>query len=354
LCALDGELDGQVNRLADVLTLVLHKVSFESFWTTGTTSGDGRNSGMNVKTSSRARKLLEGWQAGLIVIVIAVLAVWVAVPRPALPDDIPLPRVDVRALSERSRLDSSRAGALLRDRPSFDVRALGEAIRLYGAADADNDGARGSLRLQQVGQAVAPALAGGLEPVLALRAFQMNAFLRELRAFEVTGQESAELRELGGGIIAMLRRSHWVRPSGGGYKLLVDRYVLEAMYRKRWNEVTGLKTEPFALSLEEHRALLAFLLTHPLVSATAGAEPRARCRSANEYMLRKVGELSSVDRTYPGGLAQGILLLRLGRTGEAVERLAAYLDRHPDGAYTLRARNALREAQQRLLEAERR
>ena len=304
---------------------------------------------MNVKPVSRVRKLLDGWQAGAIVVAIALLAVVVAVPRPVLPDDIPMPRVNLRALSERSQAESVRAESLVQKHASYDVRALGEAIRQYGAADADGDSTRGSQRLQDIVMRVGPALAQGPEPVLALRAYQMKVFLLELRQFEQTGRESVELRELGGGIIAMLRRSGWIRHDAQGVRVIEpEQFVLEALYRKRWNELTGLKAPPFAPTLDEQRVLYAFLLTHPIVAPTAGNELEARCRSANEYMLRKVGELAAIDRSYPADVAAGMLLLRLGRNKQAIEALAGYIETHPDGPWTMRARNALRAAHARL------
>ena len=73
-----------------------------------------------------------------------------------------------------------------------------------------------------------------------------------------------------------------------------------------------------------------------------------RCRSANEYLLRKVGELGQADPEYPAPVAQGILLLRLDRAREAAQVLAAYTEAHPDGPYAARARNALRSAHREL------
>jgi len=202
--------------------------------------------------------------------------------------------------------------------------------------------------MQRVGEALGLALSHGLEPVLSLRAYQMEVFLRELAVWEATGRESVELRELGGGIIALLKRSQWVQPQGAGFHILPDRNVLEILFRKRWNEVTGLKDPPFAVTLDEERAAFAFMLTHPIAAANTPPDAASQCRSANQYLLRKVGELAAIDPDYPGELARGMVLLRMGRAKEAVDVLTARLDKRSDGPYTMHVRNTLRQAQEKL------
>lgn len=304
---------------------------------------------MDVKTMSRLKKLMDGWQAGAIVVAVAIVVALVSVPRPAVIDELPLPRTNLRIVAERSRVDEARARTLENQRPDYDVRALGEAIRLYGAADAAGDTPLGSRYLQKVGEATVPALAHGAEAVLSLRAFQMTLFLRELRAWEHSGVETAELRELAGGIIALLKRSQWVQPSGQGFTLKPDRFVLEILFRKRWNELTGFKDPPFAVSLDEERAAYAFMLLHPIVAPGTAPDRASQCRAADQYVLRKVVELSAIDPQYPSELARGMLLLRMGRPKDAVDVLAARVDRGDSGPYAMLVRNTLREAQERML-----
>ncbi len=304
---------------------------------------------MDVKTMSRVGKHLQGWQAGALVVAAAILAALIAVPRPVLLDAIPLPRVDRRMIASTSEADRARAASIDQQRPSYDIRALGEAIRAYGIADAAGDTQAGVLR-ERVARAVPAALQSGAEAVVGLRAYQMQIFLDEIGRFARTGEESEELRELGGGVVPMLRRAGWATPKGHGVSLITDRYVLEILFRKRWNELTGLQAPPFALTLDEQRALHAFLLAHPVVSL-ASEDPLSRCRAADEYRLRKVAELAAIDKEYPGELARGILLTRLNRPKQAVDALTAFVEKHPDGGYTLRARNALRMAHAQLHEA---
>lgn len=304
---------------------------------------------MNVKTMQRLSKHLQGWQAGAVVVLVALLAALLAVPRPVLLDELPMPRPDMRVLAALSDTDRARAASMTANRPGYDVRALGEAIRSYGEADAAGDPQAGA-RLEALLRAVPPALQAGEEALLSLRAYQMQLFLEHVSLFARTGQESEELRELGGGVIPMLQRSGWARGHGHGFAMLPDRFDLEILFRKRWNELTGLKQLPFALTLHEQRKLTAFFLAHPAVTSSA-EEAVVRCRMADEYRLRKVQELAAVDKEYPAELARGILLARLRRPKQAVDALALYIEKSPDGAYALRARNALRQAQEQLHEA---
>jgi hypothetical protein len=62
-----------------------------------------------------------------------------------------------------------------------------------------------------------------------------------------------------------------------------------------------------------------------------------------------VQELATQDPDYPAPLAQAILELRLQRPREAIQILAPYVEREPNGRFALRARNTLRAAQEQLL-----
>jgi hypothetical protein len=304
---------------------------------------------MDVKSMRHASKLLDGWQAGLVVIVVALLSAIVAVPRPVVPDEIPYPVANRRILSRISEIEESRARALAVDKPNYDVRALGEAFRAYGLADADGDTERTVQRLRAVQISVPDALKAGEETILKLRAYQLTLFLEALRQYESTGAAPAEMRELGGGFLAMALRAGWVRKTASGSSFIMEPAVREALFRKRWNEITGLKGGGFTPSLDEVRVLYSFLLSHPIAQSSRATPTLSPCSAANEYMLRKVAELGQIDSEYPTPLAQAILLLRLDRPREAVDALAHFAESEPGGRFTLRARNTLREAQERLL-----
>src|SRR5262249_44680786 len=137
-------------------------------------------------------------------------------------------------------------------------------------------------------------------------------------------------------------------------RLAPDDTVLAVMFKKRWNDVTGLQGTAFALTLDEQRALLRFLIAHPAVTFSPlsnGAAPESPAMSAarrrviaDEKRLEKVRELASVDPEYPAAYAEGVLLYRLGRfeaSGIAFDR---HLSAQPEGPLTLRARNHLKAA----------
>ncbi|MCC6553486.1 MAG: hypothetical protein IT372_10770, partial [Polyangiaceae bacterium] len=213
--------------------------------------------------------------------------------------------------------------------------------------------------------AVRPALAQGAEAVLALRAFQTRAFLREVRRWQATGEETIALRELGGDFLGLLRRSGWLDegadPSArpGRRRALPDAGVLAVMFKKRWSSVVGVQGGVFEPTLDEQRALFAFLLAHPIRDPASTVIPASDARSAEraaaaraaferraqeQYRLKKIEELGALDPTYPRDLARGIVLYRLERYPAAVEAFRRHLEASPGGPHTLRAQNYLRAA----------
>lgn len=298
------------------------------------------------------RRHFEGWQAGVIAVSIGVLGVALAAPRGTLPDRVPAPVVDTRVL-ETTRVDDLRRAAWLEQLPedqkvstAYEVRRVGAYVREFGRADAATP--RDAVELvrirQDLWQSVTAALAvpasndgkfpGGAEALRALRALQLKRFLGALDTWESTGNEPDELRELGGDFIGLARRSGWVTPP---HRLKIDQNARAALFKRRFSEVTGLKQPPFDLTLDESRALYAFFFSHPI-----SADPESeRDRSSWQWLARRVEEFSAIDTTYPADLARGMVLLRLDDPAGAELSLRRHLAQHPDGPYTLRARNHL-------------
>ncbi len=312
--------------------------------------GSSRGKGTPVKTMSKLARLFEGWQAGVVVIVTAVLVALVVIPRPELPTDLPLPRVDPGALSDVMEDDARRAREAEQIPLPFEVRAVGDAFRTMGRAAAEGD--------QETVQRMRFALAGRLplalqysaDLLLQLRAYQTRIFLRELAVYEASGVESAALQEVGGDFLRSARDAGWIRWRHGRPTLLADNTIRSILFRKRWNDITKLQRHPFRLSIAEERAFHAFLFQHPVVHVPKShrSDPGMRCRAANQYLLRRVDQYARLDPAYPADYAKGILLLRMGRHQAALIPLVRFLESNPDGQYTLRARNALRYAHQQM------
>ena len=295
----------------------------------------------------RFARHLEGWQPGLLAILIAASGALLALPRAVTPEHLPAPSVDERALTQVLAQDRDRAVSLAPELERevagaapptlYDLRALGQAIRNYGLADASPD--RDELivkRRNELADAVLRARHLGEEKLLALRAYEMGLFLREVRRWEETRVESEDLKALGGPFIAMLERNGWLRNG----RIVPDEKVRAILFKRRWNEITGLTQGPFALSFEELRAFYRFLLTHPsLVSGMQGDE--VDCRAIDQWRLRKVNELAQLDPSYPADLARGVLLFRLGAHTAAAEAFRNHLVKYPEGPHALRARNYL-------------
>ncbi|AUX45662.1 hypothetical protein SOCE26_071570 [Sorangium cellulosum] len=329
------------------------------------------------------KRHFEGWEPGLVAVFIAASAAILAVPRPVEPADLPLPLADARALARTRDADAARAREAERVGLDAEVRELGSAFRAFGVVDADADHTEAELLTarKRVLEAVGPALGQGDEAVLRLRAYQLSSFLREVRRFEATGEETDELRELGGNFVGLLRRNVWLeegkakrRGGGAARRVSMDATVLGVLFKKRWSAVVGIQRAPFGPALDEERALFSFLLSHPrgvgagakgfaapgevtaspLDEGPVGAPgPRSRAaafreaearRAEEQYRLKKIDELAALDPAYPKHLARGVSLYRLGKFVQSAEAFRSHLDEHPDGAHALRAQNYLRAA----------
>jgi tetratricopeptide (TPR) repeat protein len=268
---------------------------------------------------------------------------------------------DPRALTRARAADEALADQAEKEPLDADIRALGSALRAYGAADAAGD-PRGIVKSRKdVATAAAKALALGEEQVLRLRAYQLRSFLREVRDWEMTGVVGRDLTELGGGFTGMLERNGWV----SGRRVLLDDAALRAAWKRRWNEVTGIEGPAFQPTLDEHRAFYRFVLAHPIgpPSASIGVgervgermgerDPEAARGPKDQYRLKKIDEIAALDPAYPSDLARGIVLYRLGRFLPAVQAFRRHLEASPDGPFTLRARGYLRAALGRASELE--
>jgi hypothetical protein len=242
-------------------------------------------------------------------------------------------------------------------RLDVDVLALGTALFSYGEVDAGPNHNALDLERRNVLEAAAKAIKVGPEPLIALRAHHLRSFLRAVRDFERTGEESEKLHQVGGGFLKELGNKGWIE----GRKVLFDDHALRAAFKKHWNEVTDLRDGPFALTLDESRALYRFLLQHPIAPRSPieadlpplPVDPTMRGRRPDDpitgsasvtqaqYRLKKVEELRALDPSYPADLARGVVLYQLQRYALAVESFRRHSEAAPDGPYALRVQNYL-------------
>lgn len=277
----------------------------------------------------------EGWQVAALAVFIPLVVALIVVPRPVAPTELPEPRFDGRAIARAEERDDDLAKAAEREGLDADVRALGSAMRAFGRADAEVSHEDKTALHQRVVTAAFGAMSQGELAVTKLRAFELREFLRAVRAWEATGEETTDLVELGGGFLRAMRRGERLR----GRELEMDEHALRASFKLRWNEITGVVGPSLEVSLDERRALYRFLLAHPPLPHDADAPPQAIQSFEDNFRLKKLDEIAKIDPSYPVDLARGVLHFRLTKYALALQDFRRYLEANPDGPYTLRAQN---------------
>jgi tetratricopeptide (TPR) repeat protein len=277
---------------------------------------------------------------------LALLAAWLALPQGTMPDYLPLPLLssaELAAASAEQRLEARQA----RQHPlDYSARTVGEAFRQLGRLVHNGepiDVERRDRFRAFVGQARHQV---GDAPIRQLRAIQTELFLAALKDWENTGVEGDDLIELGGDFLTVATELGWVKlanheklaPVAHNTKpcLELDEYERAALFLARWTDLAGM-TEDATLHLQSVWPLLAL-------------------RSRLRLPLSKLGarDLSLVERVkrlsprYPDRLSQGLIYARLGDMTQAIAAYRAHLAANPDGPYTLRARNHLRYALEKM------
>jgi hypothetical protein len=276
-----------------------------------------------------ARAPLEGIELVLVAVVIVSLAALLAAPRATPPELLPLPLPDRRVLTRAATEERELAASARKHTLSFDVRAVGELFRRFGASTEPGKGASQRL-LADLRAAARQALTlQNGRPLRELRAVQTELFIAATHAWESSGRTPQELRELGGDFPELATDNGWF--SSG--RLLLDDAERAVLFRQRWGELTGLGKRPgFVTTLDEQRANFSFLLRHP-----SGRDPRAR----RERQFAYVNTLEKLDRNYPAHFARGVLLYRAGAFEAAAAAFQTQLEQPGSPRYRLRARNHL-------------
>ena len=190
---------------------------------------------------------LEGWEVGVVAVAIALLGTLLAVPLPVSPRDVPLPLADGKALSttldrEEDAAAASIARALEQERGRtsgtsdlYDLRAFGQEFRAYGAAEASGDTYAVVRARQKLIEAVARARGVGDDKLVALRAYQQQLFLAELRKWENSGASLGGAGRPRG----RLSRAGATERMAPGPTIVMDDLVRGIFFKRRWNQVTG-------------------------------------------------------------------------------------------------------------------
>jgi tetratricopeptide (TPR) repeat protein len=308
----------------------------------------------------------------LLAVFIAGVAALLAVPHSVPPVDVPEPMLDPIALDQVARSDAALAAAAERERLDTDVRELGSALRAYNLAERLEDLSALAFERRHVAEAAARAVVQGDGPLARLRAYQLRAFQRELHHWEETGEETEELRELGGSYLDGAYNSGWItgprrpaperpgatdRTSGAwvkGQHVLPDATVRAVIFKKRWSELGMVQGRALGITHAETIALYRFLLQHPPLEGKAPenkADELRRDHQAQQYRLKKIEDLRTFDPAYPADLGRGVVFYRLHSYGMAVESFRRHLEAHPEGPYALRAQGYLRAALDAAIEA---
>ncbi len=295
------------------------------------------------------RRHLEGWQAGVLAVLLGGGMLLLVMPRAAEPTEPPAPVLDEALLEATMRADEVAARGAVETELDVDVRALGRELRAYNEASLGDDEdafARARERTSEAAHRAAPQSDG----VRALRAYQMMRFLNELARWRETGVESGELRALGGDFIATVVRNRWCE--GATRELFMGERELRVLFKKRWNAVSGLEGEAIALSVDEERLRLGFLLLHPFrnLNTPVSLDPALAERTVAAQRLRTIERLAELDPSYPAALARGIVFYKSGQHLSAADAFRQHLEARDDGPYTLRARNFLKAALDRTQE----
>jgi hypothetical protein len=311
------------------------------------------------------RALLPGAIAG---VALGICSAIIVLHHPVEPLDTPMPVVDPAPLARIAHDDRETRVRLDRQPMHAVIRAIGSAYLEWNAAAASGmspaDPRRETLASELRGAlGVARNSFGdekGLQaPLKDLRAYHTDLFIDELRRRERTRTVSDELKRLGGGLLAVMTRNGWIGADGS---MIAPEPIIRARYKLHWTGVVfgledcegsaatscyGLTTLP--IEPVELRALLAYLIEHPVVREEDALEAGSPERAIDRRRLLYVERLAAIDRyadptgkthpylgDYPVQLARGILLFRLGRYDLAEQELGAYALTHKTDS---RARN---------------
>ncbi|MBK8939302.1 MAG: hypothetical protein IPM79_17170 [Polyangiaceae bacterium] len=292
---------------------------------------------------SRLGKHLEGWQVGVLVVLIVATTAAVLVPRSAVPEAVPLPRASSGEIRAARRANEQAAIAFATGGASEPVERIGATLRAIGRAEWDGDEAALARGMAELARGIARATAeNDVDGLVLLRTYQAELFARAYCDYLRTGSVADDLIELGGAAVREFSDNGWLTP-GSRVPAHVD-LLLSALYKRRFERLVAKGHPALAPHPVEERLLLGYLLEHPppdrLLSEGAGT-------SATRFMLSRIDEISALDPSYPAAYARGVVLFKTKDYELAALSFDDFLHSSADGPYRLRAVNYLKASLER-------
>ncbi len=273
---------------------------------------------------------------GAALIVFALFGAAVGLPRATTPYVVPIPKHDPRTVREADAIERLRAEEAVANELPYGVRLVGERVRRLGAALVDQPSRAPQIERQLQADVQSQLKAGQAENLLRLRALQSELFLNAVRHWQKTGEVDSELRELGSDFDRIAQTSWLAGEHSDDRRLVLGASDLRLLFRVRWGLLTGVhRTPPFGPSLNEFRRYYGLLIAHPEGGLQADARDRA------QRQLAYVGALGKIDPNYPTSFARGAALLLMQEPESAAKAFEQHLEQHPNGPWTLLARNHL-------------
>jgi hypothetical protein len=313
---------------------------------------------VDADSRSRRAELLDGIRLAVVPFGVSIVFGLLLLPRRGWPDDVPLPIPDPAGLARAADVDRDLAARARSEPLPGPVRALGSALRAYHSLEPGQSTPELTHARAAVDAARMEAVASGDEPLLRLRAVQLEGFLAEIRRFEATGVESDELAALAGGFVRSMRAAGWC----DGHTLVPREPALRALFKEMWDSFLGLEGPRFEPGLDEQRAAYALYLASPhpsagmraaIESARRGARDADACEGVREaernateqWRIERIRRLAAIDPEYPAAFARGVASYRRAEYRDASTAFQTWLAAHPEGPLSLRARSFLRAAE---------
>jgi hypothetical protein len=321
----------------------------------------GAKLGVSQESKTGAKTRFQGAGLALVPVFVSALLALLLLPRESVPDEIPIPTWDARAIHalESSERELATDHAAL---PS-DVRELGSELRAYRLAVAQE---RDNSELSALKDALlvkrdtffANHRSDGTALLRRLYASQLQQFLGEVSRSPGSFEGSRELKELAGNLIRHWRDAGWIR----GAEVLPNAAERRVLYRIMWATDLGLEERrEFQLSNDEKLVHFGLLLRLPYVPTRERLRLLETSRRVGEkegcmqiayesnvarerFRRSKIAQVATLDPRYPREFALGISSYRLGEYTAAAGHFQSWLQANPDGPYARLASNYLKRS----------